>query len=87
MVVEVNLSQNSELKIKIDKAKHKKLITIIEDLYEGAALESPEIEEFLKFTLFIVFDEYDKNKESIGKFYKANLQNYLKSKNMESQFP
>jgi hypothetical protein len=64
--------------MEIEEAKVKKLRTILEDLYKEGAIESPGIEEFLKFTLFIVFNEYDENKESICKFYKANLQNYLK---------
>jgi len=77
------LSQSSELKIDLEETKVKKLRIILEDLYKEGAIESLEFEEFMRFTLFIVFDEYDKNVSSLRAFYKANLQKYLDSKGRE----
>ena len=53
-----------------------KLKTIIDDLFESGAVDSKDIQDFLRFTIFIVFDESDKNKESLRKFYRANLKKY-----------
>jgi hypothetical protein len=53
-----------------------KLRTIINYLFESKALDSKDIQDFIKFTIFIVFDEADKNKESLRKFYSANLNKY-----------
>ena len=41
---------------------------------------SKDIEDFLRFTLFIVFDEYEKNKDSLRKFYRLNLEKYVANK-------
>ena len=53
-----------------------KLKEIIDDLFESNAVNSSDIQDFLRFTLFIVFDESEKNKESLRKFYRANLEKF-----------
>ncbi len=66
----VNLKTNEVLKLK----------GIVKELYESNSIDSDNIEEFLKFTVFIVFEEYDKNNQSIKQFYKNNLKKYLINK-------
>lgn len=60
----------------LSKTEIDKLRTIINYLFESKALDSKDMEDFIKFTIFIVFDEADKNKESLRKFYSANLNKY-----------
>ena len=60
----------------LSKMEIDKLRTIINYLFESKALDSKDIQDFIKFTIFIVFDEADKNKESLRKFYSANLNKY-----------
>lgn len=60
----------------LDELELDKLRSIIDDLFESEAVNSKEIQDFLKFTIFIVFDEADRNKESLRKFYSANLKKY-----------
>jgi len=60
----------------LSKMEIDKLRTIIDYLFESKALDSKDIQDFIKFTVFIVFDEADKNKESLRKFYSANLNKY-----------
>lgn len=60
-----------------------KLKSILDYLLESKAIETTDIEEFIKFTMFIVFDEYEKNAESLRKFYQINLSNYLNWKKNE----
>ncbi len=69
--------------ISIEEEKLTKLKTIINDLFESGSINSNEIEEFIKFTLFIVFDEYEKNIPSLKKFYSMNLTNYLDNKDRQ----
>ena len=57
-------------------------IKIIEELFNSNALSSDEVEEFIKFTLFIVFDEYKRDADSLKKFYSINLSNYLENKDL-----
>lgn len=77
------MSEQFEVKINFDVDKIQKLKSILDDLLESKAIETTNIEEFIKFTMFIVFDEYKKNSESLRKFYQINLSNYLKWKNAE----
>jgi len=67
---------NTGVNLSIDEAA--KLKAIIDDLAESGAIDSRDVEDFLKFTLFIVFDEYDKNKDSLRKFYSLNYEKYAK---------
>ncbi|WP_458721486.1 hypothetical protein [Candidatus Nitrosocosmicus sp. R] len=69
--------------ISIEEEKLTKLKTIVKDLFESGSINSNEIEEFIKFTLFIVFDEYEKNIPSLKKFYSMNLTNYLDTKDRQ----
>lgn len=70
------MTDNWNVGIKLSEAEIKKLEAIVEDLFESKAVDSKDIQDFLRFTVFIVFDEADKNKESLRKFYKSNLQKY-----------
>jgi hypothetical protein len=72
------------ISISMDKDKLIKLKTIIKDLYESGSINSDEIEEFIRFTLFIVFDEYEKNIPSLKKFYSINLSKYLQDKDHQT---
>jgi hypothetical protein len=74
------VTKYTNFSISIEKEELTKLKTIIKDLFESGSINSNEIEEFIKFTLFIVFDEYDKNIPSLKKFYLMNLTNYLDNK-------
>ena len=77
------MTQRANISISIEEEKVTKLKTIIKDLFESGAINSNEIEEFIKFTLFIVFDEYEKNIPSLKKFYSMNLTNYLDNKDRQ----
>jgi hypothetical protein len=72
------------INISMDKEKIVKLKTITKVLYESGSINSDEIEEFIRFTLFIVFDEYEKNIPSLKKFYSINLAKYLEDKNHQT---
>lgn len=73
-----NLTKNWNTGVNLGNAEAAKLRTIIDDLAESKAIDSREVEDFLRFTLFIVFDEYDKNKDSLRKFYHLNYEKYAK---------
>ena len=79
MIKEINIS------IGIEEEKLTKLKTIITDLFESGSINSNEIEEFIRFTLFIVFDEYDRNIPSLKKFYSMNLAKYQEYKQSQTQ--
>lgn len=70
----------SKIEIELEQAKIDKLKEIINDLFESNSINSTEIKDFMNFTLFIVFDEYEKNVQSLRKFYEINLSNYLEYK-------
>ena len=72
--------QSVSIRISIEEEKLIKLKKIIKDLFESHSINSDEIEEFIKFTLFIVFDEYERDSHSLKKFYSINLFNYLENK-------
>ncbi len=71
------MTLHRDIRISIEEEKITKLKTIINDLFDSGSINSNEIEEFIKFTLFIVFDEYERNIPSLKKFYLMNLTNYL----------
>jgi hypothetical protein len=77
------VTKYTNFSISIEEEELTKLKTIIKDLFESGSINSKEIEEFIKFTLFIVFDEYDKNIPSLKKFYLMNLTNYLDNKDRQ----
>ena len=76
----MNLTNNWNIGINLSDAETVKLKTIVDDLVESKAVNSKDIEDFLRFTLFIVFDEYEKNKDSLRKFYRLNLDKYIANK-------
>lgn len=73
---DLTTNNNWNIGIKLNDVESAKLRTIMADLVESKAVNSTDIEDFLRFTLFIVFDEYEKNKDSLRKFYRLNLQRY-----------
>jgi hypothetical protein len=77
------VTKYTKISISIEEEELTKLKTIIKDLFESGAINSNEIEEFIKFTLFIVFDEYNKDIPSLKKFYLMNLTNYLDNKDRQ----
>jgi hypothetical protein len=70
----------SKIEFNIEEEKKMYLQNIIKELYSEKAIISDNINDFLDFTLFIVFDEYIRNKNSLSEFYRRNLFNYLESK-------
>lgn len=79
------MTQHTNISISIEEEKLIKLKTIIKDLFESGSINSNEIEEFIKFTLFIVFDEYERNIPSLKKFYSMNLKKFLEYKDRQTQ--
>lgn len=79
------MTQPPNIKISIEEEKLIKLKDIIKVLYESNSLNSEDIEEFMKFTLFIVFDEYERDVASLKKFYLMNLPKYLGAKDSQTQ--
>ena len=75
----------TNISISLAEEKTTKLKTIIDDLFESGSINSNQIEEFIRFTLFIVFDEYEKNIPSLKKFYSMNLAKYLRYKGNQKQ--
>jgi hypothetical protein len=71
------MTQHTNICIDIEEEKVTKLQTIINDLFESGSVSSNKIEDFIKFTLFIVFDEYERDIYSLKKFYSMNLVKYL----------
>jgi hypothetical protein len=76
------MTQRANVSISMEEEKVTKLKTIINDLFESGSINSNEMEDFIKFTLFIVFDEYEKNLSSLKKFYSMNLTKYLEYKEL-----
>ena len=67
------MKESTSIRINIEEEKLTRLKTIIEELFNSNALSSDEVEEFIKFTLFIVFDEYKRDADSLKKilFYQS----------------
>jgi hypothetical protein len=72
----VNKNTIHKIELFLDDGKIIKLRKIIKELYESKSIESENIEEFLKLNVFIVFNEYDTNKQSLNKFFKQNKESY-----------
>ena len=70
----MDISKETTIEFKIDKTQKTYLKKIIKELYESNSIDSENIEEFIKLTVFIVLYEYDKNKQSLKDFYKNFLQ-------------
>ena len=75
----------TNISISLEEEKTTKLKTIIDDLFESGSINSNQIEEFIRFTLFIVFDEYERDIPSLKKFYSMNLAKYLRYKGNQKQ--
>ncbi len=72
----IRLYLNDKEKIKIEK--------IVKELYQAKSMDTENIDEFLKFTVFIVLYEYDKNKTSLNDFYRKNKEAYKQNKEEQS---
>jgi hypothetical protein len=72
----VNEHALNKIELYLDEGKITKLKKIIKELYEAKSIESESIEEFLKLNVFIVFYEYNTNKQSLNNFYKRNKELY-----------
>jgi hypothetical protein len=72
----VNRNAINKIELFLDEVKMVKLKKIIKELYESKSIESERIEEFLKLNVFIIFTEYDTNKQSLNKFYRQNKELY-----------
>ena len=81
VILYVDISKETTIEFKIDKTQKTYLKKIIKELYESNSIDSENIEEFIKLTVFIVLYEYDKNKQSLKDFYKKNKEEYKDNKN------
>ncbi len=79
------MTHPTSIRIDIDEEKSTKLKNIVKALYESNSINSDDIEEFIKFTVFIVFDEYERDVTSLKKFYSTNLAKYIADKDRQSQ--
>lgn len=66
----------NKIELYLEANKFITLEKIIHELYSSKSIETESIEEFLKLTIFIVFDEYKKNKNSLNEFYRQNKELY-----------
>ncbi len=64
----IRLYLNDKEKLKLEK--------IVKELYQAKSIDTDNIDEFVKFTVFIVLYEYDKNKTSLNEFYRKNKEPY-----------
>jgi hypothetical protein len=76
-----NTKNNTKIELYLEESKFITLKKIIKELYISKSIETESIEEFLKLTIFIVFDEYEKNKHSLNDFYRQNMQLYKQNNN------
>ena len=70
VILQVDISKEITIEFKINETQKTYLKKIIKELYESSSIDSENMEEFLKLTVFIVLYEYDKNKQSLKDFYK-----------------
>ena len=81
VILQVDISKEITIEFKINETQKTYLKKIIKELYESSSIDSENMEEFLKLTVFIVLYEYDKNKQSLKDFYKKNKEEYKDNKN------
>ena len=81
VILQVDISKEITIEFKINETQKTYLKKIIKELYESSSIDSENMEEFLKLTVFIVLYEYDKNKQSLKDFYKKNKEEYKNNKN------
>jgi hypothetical protein len=72
----MDITGKNKIEFYLDGNKIAKLDKIVKELYKLNAIDSETIEEFLKLTIFIVLNEYDKNKQSLNEFYRQNREIY-----------
>lgn len=77
----MSISKETSIEFKLNENQKKYLEKIIKDLYESRSIDSENIEDFLKLTIYIVLDEYNKNKQSLNEFYNKNKESYKQNKN------
>lgn len=73
------MTHYQSITIRIEDDKLIELKNIVKTLFESNAISSDKIEDFMKFTLFIIFDEFEKNVDSLKKFYSMNLDRFLEN--------
>ena len=81
VILQVDISKEITIEFKINETQKTYLKKIIKELYESSSIDSENMEEFLKLTVFIVLYEYDKNKQSLKDFYNKNKEEYKNNKN------
>ncbi len=74
-----NTNQN-HIKLYLNDKERLKLDKVVKELHQAKSIETEDIDDFLKFTVFIVLSEYDKNKFSLNEFYKKNREAYKQNK-------
>ena len=76
---DTNTNQN-HIRLYLNDKERLKLDKVVKELCQAKSIETENIEEFLKFTVFIVLYEYDKNKLSLNEFYRKNKEVYKQGK-------
>jgi hypothetical protein len=79
--MDYNNKNKNKIELYLEVNKFIILEKIIKELYTSKSIETESIEEFLKLTIFIVFDEYKKNKRSLNEFYRQNMELYKQNNN------
>jgi hypothetical protein len=77
--IDENTNQN-HIKLYLNDKERIKLDKVVKELYQAKSIETENIDEFLKFTVFIVLYEYDRNKLSLNEFYRKNKEVYKQNK-------
>ena len=80
VILQVDISKETTIEFKINETQKTYLKKIIKELYQSNSIDSENMDEFLKLTVFIVLYEYDKNKQSLNEFYKKNKEEYKNNK-------
>jgi len=73
-------TNHNHIKLFLNDKEKTKLDKVVKELYQAKSIETEDTVEFLKFTVFIVLYEYDKNKLSLNEFYRKNKEVYKQSK-------
>ena len=82
--IDENTNQN-HIRLYLNDKERLKLDKVVKELYQAKSIETENIDEFLKFTVFIVLYEYDKNKLSLNEFYRKNKEVYKQNKEEQQQ--
>ena len=72
----MDYTEKNKIELYLDSNNINKLDKIVKELYESNTIDSKNIDEFLKLTIFIILHEYDKNKQSLNEFYRQNREVY-----------